>query len=221
MPLELKIPHKKRNFKEFLFHSLHQIQNSVQLIRVKWDLSHEGKDKEYVDGIKRQLRYLSLYLQKLSDVYDARAPMVILDVVSLSRKVCSEFLPLHSHDFKRSFPRKILLVRSRAFLLEEALRMILENAIKYTPKGEQLFLKLSADEDFVVIRLKNTGVGIKESECRRIFEEHYQVDDDKPGIGLGLHLTKKIIALHDGIVEVDSDENSFFEIIIKLPKVVL
>lgn len=220
MSLELKIPHKKQNFKEFLFHSLHQIQNSVQLIRVKWDLSEGGRDKKYVDGIKKQLRYLSLYMQKLSDVYDRKTPMIILDMVSLSRKVCSEFLPLTSHTFKRSFPRKILLVKSRAFLLEEALRMILENAIKYTPEGGNLFLKLSDDEDFVIIRLKNTGVGIKNSERRRVFEEHYQAGTGKPGGGLGLHFTKKIIDLHEGEIGVESDEDSYFEIIIKLPKVV-
>jgi signal transduction histidine kinase len=219
MSLNLKFPHKKRNFKEFLFHSLHQIQNSVQLMRIKWDLSDNGKDKKYVEGIKQQLRYLSLYMQKLSDVYDRKSPRIILDVVSMTRKVCAEFLPLASHEFEKNLPRKILLVKAKPFLLEETLRMILENAVKFTPEGEKIHLKLSKSEDFIIVCLKNTGVGIKDSERERIFEEHYQVDANKSGVGLGLYLVKKIIALHDGSVEVHSDGDSFFEIVITLPRV--
>jgi signal transduction histidine kinase len=97
---------------------------------------------------------------------------------------------------------------------------IVENAIKYSPKGGKVFLEINGD-DFVRISIKDQGVGIPEDEIGKIFQRFYRVDKTRArktgGSGLGLSIVMEIIKQHKGNIEVKSKvgEGSLF--IISLP----
>ncbi|AGZ45441.1 response regulator [Actinoplanes friuliensis] len=97
---------------------------------------------------------------------------------------------------------------------------LLSNAIKFTPEGGSIFVSAVAAGDFVEITVADTGVGIAEEDQEKVFEEFQQVGDpdrQRAGTGLGLALTKRLVAAHEGEITLTSvpDEGSAFTV--KLP----
>ena len=93
------------------------------------------------------------------------------------------------------------------FLLEQMLLNLLDNAVKYTERGE-VSLTAEAGDDQVRIRVSDTGIGIPSEHLPRIFERFYRVDKARSrelgGTGLGLSIVKHIVQLHGGRIEVTS-----------------
>lgn len=104
--------------------------------------------------------------------------------------------------------------------LEQAIAIILENAIKYTPFGEVVMCIKPVRGNTAVIEIRDTGVGIPQSEIPHIFERLYRARTrtKEKGTGLGLSIAKKIIDTHRGKIEVKSiiDEGSTFTIYIPI-----
>ncbi|MDF2541204.1 MAG: integral rane sensor signal transduction histidine kinase [Herbinix sp.] len=99
---------------------------------------------------------------------------------------------------------------------------LLSNAIKYTPPGGNISLELSENKNYVILRVKDTGIGVAEEELPFIFERFYRADKSRNrntgGAGIGLAIVKAIMDAHHGKVIVESkvDQGSCFEI--TLPK---
>ena len=104
----------------------------------------------------------------------------------------------------------------------EALANIVDNAIKFTPAGGMLSAKLVITGDKVRVSIRDTGVGMDDATMKRIFEKFYSrsSDPNEKGNGLGLSITKRIIDLMHGTIEVSSqvDEGSCFTVILPLEK---
>lgn len=102
---------------------------------------------------------------------------------------------------------------------KEALGNIVDNAIKYTHKGN-IIISVQAYELFTRIDIKDTGVGIAEEEIPRIFSRFYRVDKGKEreGVGIGLYLARKIISSEYGYIKVQSDLNLGSTFSVFLPK---
>lgn len=99
---------------------------------------------------------------------------------------------------------------------------LLDNAIKYSDPGAQVYVSLEQDGSSVVVRIRDTGVGIPEEDLPQLFERFYRVDKARSratgGSGLGLSITKELVDLHGGEVSVRSEVGvgSTFEV--RLPK---
>jgi len=98
------------------------------------------------------------------------------------------------------------------------LRNLVDNAVRYTPAGGQVQITIAAEGDAVVVRVRDTGVGIPQRDVPRIFERFYRVDRarsrDTGGTGLGLAIVKHVAENHGGEVVVDSElaQGSTFEV---------
>ena len=93
--------------------------------------------------------------------------------------------------------------------MEHIITNLLSNAIKFTSKGGYITVKIiEKDEDTLLIKIKDTGIGISESEIPKLFDRFYQVDSSQTreyeGSGLGLSLTKELVELHHGTISVES-----------------
>jgi len=105
--------------------------------------------------------------------------------------------------------------------LRRVLDNLVGNAIKFTPPGGTVTVRVWQEEEQIALRVKDTGIGIPDDQLERIFERFYQVDGSTRrrygGVGLGLALVKEIVDLHAGQVIVESwvDEGSAFTV--KLP----
>ena len=91
-----------------------------------------------------------------------------------------------------------------------ALTNLVENAIKYTPNGGEVTVILESDLQDGFIVVKDTGIGIAKEEQARIFERFYRTDKTRNretgGTGLGLAITYKTVVMHNGAIEVESEE---------------
>lgn len=101
---------------------------------------------------------------------------------------------------------------------------LLSNAFKYTPKEGSILLSLAEEEDAILIKVIDSGMGIKKEEIDRIFERFYQVDShsssatDSFSTGIGLALVKGMVELHHGTVQVESKEGYGTVFIVRLLK---
>lgn len=101
----------------------------------------------------------------------------------------------------------------------QAISNILDNAIKFAPKGSNVIINLSDKKDYYELRIKDFGPGIDKNDIDLIFEPYIQLNKRaKEGLGLGLYLSKKFIECHDGKLSVESQKGSGSEFIIMLPK---
>ena len=105
-------------------------------------------------------------------------------------------------------PLYLAVLADRDMLLQAAINL-LSNAIKYTREGGRVTLRSRmADDDQILFEVADTGVGLSEEDCQRVFEKFYRVNKDKsmaPGTGLGLPLAQHIVEdVHGGRLTVAS-----------------
>ena len=106
--------------------------------------------------------------------------------------------------------------------LEQVVVNIISNAIKYTAAGGHIEVCASKrDERNVMIRIRDNGIGIPESDVPRLFERFYRVDKarsrEKGGTGLGLAIAKEMVEAHHGTIHLESALNVGTTVTIVLP----
>ena len=111
-------------------------------------------------------------------------------------------------------------VRGDPFKLEQMFINLLDNAIKYTEKGE-VCITLTQEDSNSLIVIQDSGLGITASHLPRIFERFYVVDKSRSkklgGTGLGLSIVKHIVLLHSGTIDVESSLGIGTKFTITLP----
>lgn len=105
-------------------------------------------------------------------------------------------------------------------LMEQVWINIIENAIKYSNQNGMLDISVKKNNEEIIVKIKDNGIGIEENELEHIFNKFYKIDksSSSPGNGLGLALAKKIVDLHEGKIEVKSKINEGTEFTIELKK---
>lgn len=106
--------------------------------------------------------------------------------------------------------------------LAEALKIILDNAIKYSPEKSEVEVRVSHNQKQVTIKVQDQGIGIKATELPYIFERFYRADSSRSkskveGYGIGLAIAKNIIELHRGTISVVSEPEQGSIFTVKLP----
>lgn len=106
--------------------------------------------------------------------------------------------------------------------LDKILYNLLSNAAKYNKEGGFIQMTLSYDEnkDFVLLKVKDNGKGISKEKQKTLFQRFYEGDYRKfntIGTGIGLSLTKNLVELHEGTIEVESEVNQGAEFIVRIP----
>ena len=102
---------------------------------------------------------------------------------------------------------------------------LLSNAVKYTGSNGYIYVNIDTTEDYVIISVKDTGIGISRENQAIIFERFMQVDDTLTrkceGSGIGLSLVKSLVEMHGGKIAVYSIEGIGSEFTFTLPKITL
>jgi len=109
-------------------------------------------------------------------------------------------------------------------LLTQAVVILLDNAIKYSPEKTTVYVTAESDGQRVAIRVRDEGPGIAATEQQRVFDRFYRIDQSRnrhktPGHGLGLSLARKIIEQHQGRITLQSGVGKGSTFIISLPQV--
>ena len=106
-----------------------------------------------------------------------------------------------------------------AFRLEQAFQNIITNAVKYTPEGGHVTVRLRHDGEYLQAEVEDDGIGIPKEDLERIFQLYYVRDRSSKtaSTGLGLSITQEIIRHHAGTIRAESEEGSGATFIVRLP----
>ena len=148
------------------------------------------------------------------------------DIVSVIKNIVQAFESLaEKQEMKLSIdtfmPEISIWFDANAF--EKSLSNLISNAIKYTKRNGLIQIKVrkSANNEFLEISVIDNGIGIEQEHLTKIFDRFYQHGGNKDsyenGFGIGLHLTKNLIELHNGSITVSSEINKGSVFTISLP----
>ena len=152
-----------------------------------------------------------------------------VDLDSLLLEVFRQYKPAgeNVNDNKEQGPRLMLQgimpvqVYGDADQLKQVLVALLDNALKYTPYEGSVTLSLTADQNFAVVKVSDTGIGILPEDLPHIFERFYRADRarsrDRGGSGLGLTIAENIVQEHQGSIEVESAPGKGSTFTLRLP----
>jgi signal transduction histidine kinase len=123
---------------------------------------------------------------------------------SLCEDVVSVYEPIaESKNIRVAFELAPLRVHGDRRLLAQAVGNLIDNALKYTPRGGRVRVRLYAANERAVLIVADSGPGIPAAERGRVFERFVRLDASRsqPGNGLGLSVTRAIVRLHDGTID--------------------
>lgn len=107
-------------------------------------------------------------------------------------------------------------------LFKQAIRILVDNSIKYSPIGKQIILKVEINQGEVNIMVQDSGIGIDSNDLPHIFDRFYRSDESRArksgGTGLGLSIAKWIIERHGAYFEIISRINVGTRITIVFPE---
>jgi signal transduction histidine kinase len=116
---------------------------------------------------------------------------------------------------------RVPVVRGHRVRLVQVVDNLISNALKFTPSGGHVEVRLSAVDGTAVIEVQDTGLGISDDEQQQLFERFFRssqaTKNQIPGSGLGLTITKAIVDRHGGQIEVESSEGVGTTVRVRLP----
>jgi signal transduction histidine kinase len=201
---------------------------------------NEEERREYLETIAAECdRQIDLVLNLLDlsrieagvfTIY--RTPVDVGEVVRNCAVIERHAASIRSHDLIVDLPKSELVVLGDGNALRRVLCGLVENSIKYTPDGGRIRLSAESQGEDVVIRISDTGCGIKASDVPHVFEKFSRgrpstfekellngdsADNGVPGIGLGLYLARTIIEEFNGRIEIEASNDQGTTVAIHLP----
>ena len=127
-----------------------------------------------------------------------------------------------SLEFDLKLPHELGTIQLDKDLVRVCLNNLISNAIKYNNPGGKIELIAEENDTEVIIRVRDTGIGISPEDQHRIFSKFFRSDDDevrkRTGHGLGLSLVNEIVKLHHGKIQLNSTPGEVSEFVISFKK---
>jgi CheY-like chemotaxis protein len=194
-------------------------------------LEESDKDKreslftEYMGYIQQSGNYLLRMINGILDFSKIHAKKLFLEkskfalndtisdvISSLSFFAREKGIAVHFDSQKKFY------INADEMRIKKVFYNLLSNAIKYTTDGKDVHISLYEEEDEILIRFKDTGIGISAGDSEKIFKPFEQVNKIKTeGTGLGLAIAKEITELHKGSITLKSVEGKGSEFTVHLP----
>ncbi len=180
---------------------------------------------EYSGYIYREALRLKGMSGKLLELVSVQDDIVITQEVSLNEVakeiIETENMVLQKEDITLVSRLCEARVNADPDLLKSVFYNLLDNARKVTEKGGSIEFKMQREDDRVVVKVRDYGIGIRQEEIKKILEPFYMVDKSRSrksgGAGLGLALCNKIVTLHHGTLDIQSVVGEGTTMIVTLP----
>jgi len=183
------------------------------------------QQQEYLSIIEEESMRLSYMATNVLSLTKVENQAILSDVTqfNLSEQIRSCILMLERKWDSKNLDLQLEFEEHQICANEELLKQVwinlLDNAIKFTPEGHTVRIKISEHEKSIEISIMNTGSEISPEDQKKIFNKFYQADQSHAtqGNGVGLAVVKRIVQLHGGEISVSS-ENEVTVFTVKLPK---
>jgi len=124
-------------------------------------------------------------------------------------------------EFENNIGCEHFMLEIDSIRMSQVLRNVLDNSIKFTKKGKKIKVTISCDSKWFTVAVSDQGVGIPKTKLNQVFDKFIQVRNTqtryKGGVGLGLFISKRIVELHNGIIEAKKNEGGGITISMHLP----
>lgn len=125
-------------------------------------------------------------------------------------------------DFSRSLPRDLGVLSIDKDLVRVSINNLISNAIKYNSPGGKIELIAEESDKEIIIRVRDSGIGISEQDQNHIFEKFFRSEDEevrkRTGHGLGLSLVHETVKLHNGEIDINSSPGEGAEFVMRFTK---
>ncbi|HEY5557574.1 sensor histidine kinase [Acetobacterium sp.] len=226
------------NQKKFIADASHElrtpltvIQTNIEVLKLKEDEPIKDNMK-WLNNIASESETMAKLISELLLLAQAENRRLVLekDVFDLSY-ICNlivELMAEIANEKGVELSQNILpgvQFRGDEERIKQAVRILVDNAIKYTPKGGKVQLCLNQGKRNLVIEVKDTGIGLTEEEKAKVFSRFYRVDDarnrETGGVGLGLNIADFIVKKHGGRIKIESIPNKGSTFSILLPRTII
>lgn len=175
---------------------------------------------EEIDRLARLVRsmlniskYEAGEMEMTKEVFDLM-PILVKTVLMFEKRIDDKHVEI------RGIDRGMFMVNADADLIQQVIYNLVENAVKFVNDGGYIEFAFESKDDTSIIRIRNSGEGLKANEISKVFDRFYKADAsrgiDKTGVGLGLSIVRSIIKLHEGKILVRSEPDSFVEFEIRI-----
>ncbi|MCX2837167.1 PAS domain S-box protein [Salinimicrobium sp. MT39] len=144
----------------------------------------------------------------------------VFDIREMLKEIVETFsYSSQSHRVTGTLWNDSVIIEGDKQRIEQAILNLMTNAIKYSPKADEIFVDLEVVGENMVVKVRDMGIGLTEEQRRQLFTRFYRAEDTQgiSGLGLGLYLTKQIIDRHGGSIEVASEYGMGSEFSLILP----
>ena len=224
---------------KFLTNISHEFRTPLTLILTPLEkllkTEREGSEKKLLETVDRNARNLLDLVNQLLDfrkldLYGLKYQPSYGDVIAFLQEVCD--------NFSNSFQRKGVHLEFKSELtqfyfefdsnkFQKAMMNLISNALKFTNPGGRVIVSADLNgqqengNQQIVIKIKDSGIGIREDELEKIFDRFYQSQNNVSlgisGSGIGLNLAREMIMLHGGNIAVNSIPGEGSEFVVYLP----
>lgn len=187
------------------------------LIKQQDDLTLKKKMESIYQNAHRLLSLVNQLLDfRKLEIKGEKAAFKTGNIIQFTKDIYIQFRELaitKQIDFEIESPVDYLLINYDHDMMYKIINNLLSNAFKFTPENGHIHLTMDKavinDKEYIMIEISDTGCGIKEKDLPHIFERFYQIKDDNAptGSGIGLHLAKEYVKLHNGDITVSSRIN--------------
>ena len=215
----------------------HELKTPLMVLRagVERALVHPGTPPEILQSLDETLAQINQMaemvegLLTLARADEGRAPLVVeqcdlRDLVADVAETAGMLGETAGVTAVHSMPDKPVRLAVDPQRIREMLLNMVTNAIKYTPQGGMIGLDLEEDGEAVILSVRDSGIGIAPGDLPHIFERFWRADQARtrtgarPGVGLGLAITKWIVEAHGGTITVQSRPGRGSIFTVRLPK---
>lgn len=219
----------KSNFIQNISHEIKTpitaINSAIELLETD-EQNLKPQNKECFDIILYQIKYINILINDILNLSEIEVEKT-QENKDFKEFNLNEIIKTTANNFPQNNIKiniiennKDIQITGDSSLLSQAINNLISNATKYS-KSPQLDITISNTKNHSIINIKDYGIGIPQEHIPHIFERFYRVDKARSrqtgGTGLGLSIVKNIIELHQGSIELQSEENKGCEFIIKLP----
>jgi len=209
--------------KQFMSDASHELKTPLAVIRANKEVLQKNQTQtvlsqaKWLDSIGVETDRLSKLVDTLlilSKGDETPAELEVLDISQLVEEVSTEFEALF---FEKGLELRTditpeLQALAEAGSLKTAFTALYENALQYSPEGQEVLVALAREPKQIVFTLRNTGVSLSKGALAKLFDRFYQADQARStktgGFGLGLSIAQSAVLRSGGKIEASSDEDS-------------
>ena len=225
------LDHRKDEFLAMLGHELRNplapLSYAVHMLGLQTKEDPlQRQARQIIERQVSQLKHLVDDLLEISRVTTGRLQLrqeriAVSGIVERAVETAQPLITQRRHELTVSLPLRPIWLHADAARMEQVVVNLLTNAAKYTDEGGHIWLTVQQEGDEIVLRVRDTGVGIASEFLPRIFDLFTQaersLDRSEGGLGIGLCLVKRLVDLHGGTVEAHSVLGQGSEFVVRMP----